>query len=240
MNDIGEKKIGSLVSGASHDIFVNIISIENLYLSWKEFKKVKMSKCDVQEFALNLENNLFQLHDELKSKTYKHSYYTSFFINDPKRRHIHKACVRDRIVHHAIYRILYPIFDKTFIYDSYSCRNNKGTHKAVNRLQKFIRRGRPPCLPGSRRTQGFASTKCRPIIIKCDIKKFFASIDHGILFDLIKKRIEDEDVLWLIKEVIDSFAEKQIEREREREREREYKEFGSRNSVGKSYIPIIC
>jgi len=60
------------------------------------------------------------------------------------------------------------------------------------------------------------------------------------LFDLIKKRIEDEDVLWLIKEVIDSFAEKQIEREREREREREYKEFGSRNSVGKSYIPIIC
>ena len=213
-----------------HDnLFSKIISIENLFCSWNEFKKGKRKKPDVQLFERDLEENLFNLHDELKSKTYKYGYYTSFFINDPKRRHIHKACVRDRIVHHAIYRILYPIFDKTFIYDSYSCRNEKGTHKAVDRLQMFLRRGRPPCLPEYGRTQGFA-----PTITKCDIKKFFASIDHEILFGLVKKKIADKDVLWLIKEIIHSFNVhhgstqehgtngyeiKQNERERERERE---------------------
>jgi len=182
------------------DLFSQIISIENLFCSWNEFKKGKRKKPDVQLFERNLEENLFTLHDDLLSKTYRHSHYTSFFINDPKRRNIHKACVRDRIVHHAIYRILYPIFDKTFIYDSYSCRNGKGTHKAVDRLQTFIRRG----------VQLNA-----PTIIKCDIKKFFASIDHEILFNLIKRKIKDEDALWLVKEIINSFATEQNERERE-------------------------
>jgi retron-type reverse transcriptase len=205
------------------DLFSKITSIENLFDSWNEFKKGKRRKPDVQRFERDLEENLFTLHDELNSKIYKHSHYTSFFINDPKRRHIHKACVRDRIVHHAIYRILYPIFDKGFIYDSYSCRNGKGTHKAVERLQGFIRRGDP---------------MWSPVIMKCDIKKFFASIDHEILFSLIKKKIADEDVLWLVREIIDSFAEKQ--NEREREREREYKNSGTRNSARQPYLPALC
>ncbi|MDD5731431.1 MAG: reverse transcriptase domain-containing protein [Patescibacteria group bacterium] len=192
-----------------HDnLFSQIISIDNLFCSWNEFKKGKRKKKDVQEFELHLEDNLFNLHEELKSKTYKHSHYTSFFINDPKRRHIHKATVKDRIVHHAIYRILYPIFDKTFIHDSYSCRNEKGTHKAVDRLQSFLRRDTP-----WRVSTG--EVKYYRVIIKLDIKKFFASVDHEILFDLIKKKIKDENVLWLVKETIDSFNTKQNERERE-------------------------
>ncbi len=99
--------------------------MENLFLAWKEFKKGKGSKLDVQEFEFNLEENIFQLQDDLKTKSYRHNPYTSFYVTDPKLRHIHKACVRDRVLRHAIFRILYPIFDRNFIYDSYSCRLGK-------------------------------------------------------------------------------------------------------------------
>ncbi|MBU2595839.1 hypothetical protein KJ713_03355 [Patescibacteria group bacterium] len=123
-------------------------------------------------------------------------------MTDPKRRHIHKASVRDRIIHHAIYRILYPVFDKSFIYDSYSCRTKKGTHKAINRLEKFTRivnqNYTKPCLA-----------------LKCDIKKFFASVDHQILLSLIKRKVKNRDVLWLIKKIIQSFDSRERERERE-------------------------
>jgi len=75
------------------------------------------------QFELNLEDNIFSLYSKLKNKTYCHSNYTSFCIKDPKLRKIHKAIVEDRVLHHAIFRILYPIFDKYFIFDSCSCRN---------------------------------------------------------------------------------------------------------------------
>jgi len=119
------------------NLILKIVSLENLYLSYKEFRRGKRKKSDVQLFEHYLEDNLFLIHYQLKNKTYRHSNYTSFYITDPKKRHIHKASVRDRIVHHAIYRTVYYIFDKSFIYDSYSCRLKKGTHKAVLRLEKF-------------------------------------------------------------------------------------------------------
>lgn len=93
-----------------HDFFDQIISLKNLFLAWKEFKKGKTAKIDVQEFEFNLEENIFQLHDDLKSKRYKHGYYASFYVRDPKLRHIHKASIRDRLLHHAVFRILYPFF----------------------------------------------------------------------------------------------------------------------------------
>ena len=151
-----------------------------------------MKKIDIQQFALRLEDNLFQLHEELKSKTYHHSPYTSFYISDPKLRHIHKACVRDRVLHHAIFRILSPIFEKSFIYDSYSCRLEKGAHRAINRLKVFL--DRASC-----------NNSKNVYIVKCDIKKFFDSIDHSILFGVIQKKISDQNVLWLTKTLIDSF-----------------------------------
>ena len=186
--------------------------MENLLLSWKEFRAGKRGKIDVQEFERNLEDNLFCLHSELKSRIYQHSDYTSFYITDPKSRHIHKALVRDRIVHHAIYRILYPIFDPLFMNDSYSCRNKKGTHRGVRRLEVF--------------TRIVSNNYIQPCwALKCDIKKFFASVDHRILFSLIKKKIHDKQVLWLILEIISSFRTRPpispgaSSRERERERE---------------------
>lgn len=140
-----------------------------------------------------MEENLFQLHYELKNKTYQHSHYTAFNVCDPKLRRIHKACVRDRVLHHAIFRILYPIFDKTFIFDSYSCRNDKGTHRAVLRLEKFCLR-----LSHNNHRNIYA--------LKCDIRKFFDSINQAILLKLIKKKIGDENAIWLIEKIIRSFG----------------------------------
>jgi len=82
-------------------------------------------------------DNLINLHNDLTSRKYKHGFYHAFKINDPKPRDIHKASVRDRVLHHAIFRILYPYFEKKFIFDSYSCQVNKGTHKAIYRFRKL-------------------------------------------------------------------------------------------------------
>jgi len=111
--------------------------VENLYKAWEEFVRGKRYKKDVIVFSLNLSTNIFDLHQDLINKTYRHRDYTAFNISDPKPRNIHKASVRDRLLHHAIYRVLYPYFDKKFIADSYSCRLDKGTHKAMNRFREF-------------------------------------------------------------------------------------------------------
>lgn len=172
--------------------YCDIITIDCLFQAWEEFKKGKRGKIDVQEFERHLEDNLFDLHAQLKSKTYRHGIYQEFYVTDPKRRHIHKSCVRDRVLHHLLYKYLYELFDKHFIYDSYSCRLEKGTHRAVKRLEKFAR--------------GISENYTRPCwALKCDIKKFFASVDHTILKKLIARKVKDEDIVWLINNVIDSF-----------------------------------
>lgn len=144
------------------------------------------------EFSMHLADNIFVLHDELIEKTYQHSPYTAFKINDPKPRDIHKAKVRDRLVHHAIYRILYPYFDSKFIYDSYSCRVDKGTHRAVNQFRNFTRK--------------VSLNYTRTVwVLKGDIRKFFASVDHKILQDILVRQSHDADVLWLLGQIISSF-----------------------------------
>jgi len=146
----------------------------------------------VQEFEFNLEDNLFALHHDLRNKNYQHGDYSSFYIYDPKLRHIHKALVRDRLLHHAIFRALYPIFDKKFIYDSYSCRLDKGVHKGILRLRQFTMKASV-----NYRSPAYA--------LKCDVKKFFASVNHEILLSLIRKEISDSDALWLIEEILKSY-----------------------------------
>ena len=136
--------------------------------------------------------NIIALHRDLANKIYKHSVYEAFKINDPKPRDIHKACVRDRLLHRVLYRKLYPFFDKTFISDSYSCRLRKGTHKAVNRFRSFA----------FKESQNHTKTVW---VLKCDIRKFFASVDHNILRNIIAKYIPDKDITGLIDRIIDSF-----------------------------------
>ena len=137
-------------------------------------------------------DNILSLHEDLKNKVYRHSSYHAFNISDPKPRNIHKASVRDRLLHHAIYRILYPYFDKKFIFDSYSCRLNKGTHKAMKRFKYF-----------SGKVSKNNTKQCW--ILKCDVKKFFATIDHRVLLQILKKYIDGESILWLLQRIITSF-----------------------------------
>lgn len=172
--------------------YKELISLENLFQAWGEFKKGKGKRKDIQVFERYLEDNLFELYYQLESKTYRHGSYQAFFVHDPKQRHIHKAMVEDRIVHHLFYKYLYSLFDENFIYDSYSCRLEKGTHKAVDRLEKFTR-------IVSKNYTGDCWA------LKLDIKKFFASVDHHILINLLKRQIKDPEILWLLKQVIDSF-----------------------------------
>ncbi|MFA5870807.1 MAG: reverse transcriptase/maturase family protein [Candidatus Paceibacterota bacterium] len=174
------------------NIFNHIISIDNIVSAWQEFLCGKRNKYDVQLFSLNLMSNIFRLQRELEEKRYIHGPYHAFKISDPKPRDIHKASVRDRLLHHALYRVLYPLFDVTFIADSFSCRNNKGTHKALQRFQRFVWK-----------VSKNNTKQCW--ILKCDIRKFFASIDHKILISILEKRIKDADVIWLCKQVIKSF-----------------------------------
>jgi len=185
--DIGEFSIRS----SGHNLFDEIISLKNLFSAWDAFKRGKENKVDVQEFALSLENNIYRLHSELKNDSYRHSNYTSFYINDPKLRAINKAQVRDRVLHHAIMQKIEPNFDKRFIFDSYSSRKDKGTHRAVNRLHQF-------CWKLSKN-----NTKT-VWVLKCDIRKFFDSVDHEILLFLIAKVIGDKRLFNLIREIISS------------------------------------
>ncbi len=176
-----------------HTIFEQIINVENLFLSWLEFRKGKRQKQDVIYFERNLEDNLFKLNWELKNSFYRHGPYKSFVICDPKRRVIHKATVRDRIVHHAVFRILNPLFDPIFFNDSYSCRLCKGTHRAVLRLEQFLKN-----VSRNYRQNCYA--------LKCDISQFFASVCHRTLKNLILKKIKDENALKLIFQIIESFT----------------------------------
>lgn len=174
-------------------IYEKIISTENLFAAWQEFLAGKRGKPDVQVFASALIDNILQLNADLANKTYEHGGYFRFNISDPKPRNISKAQVRDRLLHHAIYRILYPFFDKTFITDSYSCRNNKGTHKSIQRLSKMF--------------YMISQNNTRTVwVLKLDIKKFFASIDHGILTKILNEYIPDQDIIWLLEEIVNSFS----------------------------------
>lgn len=168
------------------------IPVSNLLSAWTVFVRDKKKKSDVATFQSRLMDNIMSLHTELVNKTYTHGPYHAFNISDPKPRNIHKATVRDRLLHHLLYQELYPYFDRQFIFDSYSCRSGKGTHRAVNRFRDFGR------------TVSKNNTKtCW--VLKCDIKKFFASIDHVILRTILEKHIEDKDTLWLLGNIIDSF-----------------------------------
>jgi len=170
----------------------DIVSLENLLEAWDEFIVGKRSRKDVQLFGLNLMDNLMALHHDLVRGSYQHGPYQAFSISDPKPRNIHKASVRDRVLHHAFYKKLYPFFDRTFVTDSYSCRRDKGTHKAIKQFRQL-----------AGRVSRNNTRTCW--VLKCDIRKFFASIDQGILLYILSTYIPEEKVLWLLEKIVGSF-----------------------------------
>jgi RNA-directed DNA polymerase len=175
------------------NLYAEIISTTNLFLAWKVFRKGKAYRKDVMEFEWQLETYVFQLHRDLRNKKYRHGSYQGFYITDPKRRHIHKATVRDRVLHHAVYNKLYVFFDPTFIHTSFSCRLGKGTHKGVSWLERSIRK--------------VSQNYTKPCyVLKCDIRRFFDSVDHLILLQILEKKIADKDTVWLLREIVASYG----------------------------------
>lgn len=167
----------------------DIISIKALSEAWRKFSRGKKARKDVAAYQKNLREKLATLHALLAKGQYKHRTYQQFMIHDPKQRQIHKATVEDRIVHQAIVSAIEPLFEPRFIYDSYSCRVGKGTHAGVERLRTFLR-------------QASRNNTQKVYVLKCDVRKYFASIDHEILLRLITRRVDDEDVLELIRTII--------------------------------------
>jgi len=170
-----------------------IISPQALFRAWEIFKSDKRNKPDVMDFEVNLEQNIFDLYRDLKNGTYRHGGYKGFWIHDPKLRRIHKASVRDRVLHHAVFKVLNPIFEPTFIPTSYSCRVGKGTHKGMEKVAEMIR--------------AVSRNNTRPCYaLKCDVRKFFDSINHDVLLKILDRKIKDEKVMDLMREIVDSFA----------------------------------
>jgi len=175
-----------------NNIYRNIITPENIFQCWEEFLVGKKKKKDVLIFERNLEDNLFGLYHELKEKMYMPGDYSGFYVRDPKLRLIHKAAVADRVVHHIVCRELERIFEPSFYAHSYSCRKNKGTHKGVLAFYSLARKA----------SKNNTKT-CW--VLKCDVKKFFASINQQILLEILKRKIKDDDYIGLLRKIIDSF-----------------------------------
>lgn len=167
-------------------LFEKVCNFQNLHKAYLKARRGKNGIGEVARFTYHLEGELLKLQRELLSGTYRQGDYRNFVIHEPKRRLISAVPFRDRVVHHAICNIIEPIFEKRFIYDSYACRRGKGTHNGVERLQSFIRR-----FPES-------------YALQCDVRKYFPSVDHGVLKSIIRKKIADEKLLGLLDLVIDS------------------------------------
>jgi len=169
------------------NLFDSLCSFENIHLAYLKARKGKRFKKDIISFSYELENNLILIKKSLETQTYEHGKYKEFIIQDSKKRLIRAPLFKDRIVHHALCNIIEPIFEKTFIFDSYACRINKGVHRGIKKLKAFLKDNKDEyCL-------------------KCDISKYFDSINQEILLRIIKNKIKDEKIIWLIKQIINSF-----------------------------------
>ncbi len=168
------------------NLYPSLTHFDNLYLAFKKAAKGKRGQPQVATFEFYLEGNLLQLQEELETQTYRPGPYTSFYIRDPKLRLISAAPFRDRVVHHALCNVIEPLFERTFIGDSYANRKGKGTHAALDRAQAFARRF--------------------PYVLQCDIRQFFPSVDHAVLQTLLARKIGDEPTLWLCHQILNSGA----------------------------------
>jgi retron-type reverse transcriptase len=167
-------------------MYAQLCSWDNLLLAYRKAAKGKRGHPDVAAFEYRLEDNLLQLQRELLEKSYQPGEYHSFYIHDPKKRLISAAPFRERVVHHALCNLIEPLFERSFIFDSYANRIGKGTHRALDRAQQFARR--------------------YPYVLPCDIRQFFPSIDHAILREILARKMDDADVLWLVDRILASGA----------------------------------
>ncbi len=166
------------------NLYPQICAFENLFLAFRAAAKGKRGKPDVAAFERDLEPNLFRLQEELLAQTYRPGPYTHFPIRDPKPRIISAADFADRVVHHALVRIIEPIWEARFTRDSYACRKGKGTHAALDRCQQFARRYH--------------------YVLQCDLVHFFPFVDLITLRQILARLIADGRTMWLIDQIIES------------------------------------
>ena len=187
------------------NLYPKIYYLFNLIAAWKKARKGKAKKDYIIEFERNLIKNLLKLQEELKRETYKPRQLKSFILRDPKTRKISKSDFRDRIVHHALFDIIEPIFEKIFIYDSCANRIGKGNLFAIQRLYYFIKK-----ISRNGKVNGwFNINQVKGYCIKADIKHYFQEVNHHILIQIIKKKIADEKVISLIKLILINGQEKE-------------------------------
>ncbi|MBU1245488.1 MAG: reverse transcriptase domain-containing protein [Nanoarchaeota archaeon] len=179
----------------SESLFRKLCSYKNLERAFQKARKRKTLRSYVIEFEKDLRNNLLKLQKELLNNTYKPKPLETFILRDPKTRKISKSDFRDRVIHHALCNLIEPIFDKTFIFDSYANRKLKGTLKAVQRVDYF-----------KRKVSKNNTRTC--YVLKADIKYYFETVDHEILISIIKKKIKDKGVINLIKIILSNYKTK--------------------------------
>ena len=192
---------GALAMKTHKNLYAEICSPENLVLAYRKARKGKSKKQYVKEFEANLDENLQKLRHDLETQTYEPRELRRFILRDPKTRVVYSSDFRDRIVHHALCSIVEPIFEKTFIYDSYANRKGKGTHAALKRFDQFKRK-----VTQNGRLVKNAADDNMVIghVLKADIKHYFDTVDHKVLLSLIRRKIKDEKVLWLARKIIEN------------------------------------
>lgn len=173
-------------------MYTQLCSYDNLFLAYEKARKGKTTKEYVLEFEKNLNENLQQLRLELLFHAYKPRSLKIFILRDPKTRKISKSHFRDRIVHHAIYNVIGPLFENGFIYDSYANRKGKGTLKAIARFDQFKKIV----------SHNFSR---KVYVLKVDIKSYFDTVDSQILLSILQKKIPDQRILWLIKTILSNY-----------------------------------
>lgn len=176
------------------NLFDKIACFNSLLAAFYEVRKGKQRTKAVLLFEASLEDNLFDLVSDLRAQTYRLGKYYQFKVYEPKERLISTLPIRDRVVQRAIHDVLYPIYNKMFIDDSFACRNNKGTHAGADRVTQYIRR--------------LEKAGERVYCLKCDIHKYFYCIDREILKGIIKRKIGCNWTLWLLDLVLDSSPDK--------------------------------
>jgi retron-type reverse transcriptase len=167
-----------------NNLYPQIASFANLHAAWEAARAGKRRRCDVAAFERNLEGNLLRLEHELLSGDYRPGRYRSFYIFEPKRRKISAAPFRDRVVHHALVRVIEPIWEARFSNASYACRLGKGTHRAADHAQTLLRHHR--------------------YVLKADVAQFFPSIDHTALLRLLARHVACRPTLELCRKIIAS------------------------------------
>lgn len=190
-----------MIMKSYNNLYGELCLMKNLRKAYRKARKGKSSKWYVKEFEADMERNLLQLQKELRNLTYKPKPLKQFIIRDPKVRLISASNFRDRIVHHALCNIIGPIFEKTFIYDSYANRKGKGVHAALKRFDQFKNR---ISHNGKLLTYAKDNNMVYGYVLKADVRHYFDSVDHEILMQIIRKKITDKKVLWLIKKIIDN------------------------------------